>query len=183
MPTPFHRIGIIGKFGDPGNAPTLAELIAFLQGRGHEVLVDSQSAEFLAEVKIKSLHVERLPEYCDLIIAVGGDGTFLAAARAAADFDIPLIGVNLGRLGFLTDISPQQLTSRLEHILDGRYKTESRALLQAAIVRDGNVMHRQTAVNEVVVHRWVTPSMIEIDTLIDGIYLNTQRSDGLIVAT
>lgn len=183
MSTPFHRIGIIGKFGDPGNASTLAELFEFLQGRGHEVLADNQSAELIKNTKIKGLHIDRLPEYCDLIIAVGGDGTFLAAARAAADFDIPLVGVNFGRLGFLVDISPQQLTSRLEQILDGHYKTERRPLLLASIVRDGDVIHQQTAVNEVVVHRWVTPSMIEIVTSIDGVYLNTQRSDGLIVAT
>lgn len=183
MLTPFHRIGILGKFGDPGNASTLSELCDFLHARGHEVLADSQSAEFIANTQVKGLHIDRLPEHCDLMIAVGGDGTFLAAARAAADFDIPLVGVNLGRLGFLVDISPQQLTSRLEQILDGHYKTESRPLLLASIVRDGQVIHQQTAVNEVVVHRWVTPSMIEIDTRIDGVYLNTQRSDGLIVAT
>jgi len=183
MSSPFQRIGIVGKFGDPGNASTLIELLEFLQERGHEVLADSQSAELIANTGISGLHIDRLPEYCDLVIAVGGDGTFLAAARATADFDIPLIGVNLGRLGFLVDISPRQLTSRLEQILDGHYKTERRPLLQASIVRDGQIIHRQTAVNEVVVHRWVTPSMIEIVTSIDGVYLNTQRSDGLIVAT
>lgn len=183
MPSPFHRIGIIGKFGDPGNASTLVELFEFLQGRGHEVLADQQSADLIARDYVKSLHIDRLPEHCDLVIAVGGDGTFLAAARATADHDIPLVGVNLGRLGFLVDISPQQLTSRLEQILDGYYKTENRALLQATILRDGEVIHRQTAVNEVVVHRWVTPSMIEIVTSINDVYLNTQRSDGLIVAT
>ncbi|MGY6277165.1 NAD(+) kinase [Methylomonas sp. MgM2] len=183
MPSPFHRVGIVGKFGDPGNASTLVELFEFLQARGHEVLADSQSAELIASGNVSGLHIDRLPEYCDLIISVGGDGTFLAAARATADFDIPVVGVNLGRLGFLVDISPQQLTSRLEQILDGRFKSESRVLLQASIFRDGEVTHRQTAVNEVVVHRWVTPSMIEIVTSIDGVYLNTQRSDGLIVAT
>lgn len=183
MPSPFHRIGIVGKFGDASTVPTLIELLKFLQTRGHVVLANSQSVESIGDARITALPVERLPEHCDLIIAVGGDGTFLAAARAAADFDIPVVGVNLGRLGFLVDITPQQLTSRLEQILEGHYKSESRALLQASIVRDGDVIHRQTAVNEVVVHRWVTPSMIEIVTSIDGVYLNTQRSDGLIVAT
>ena len=184
MPTPFHRIGIVGKFGgDPGNTSTLLELFEFLRNRGHEVWADSQSVAFIANAEVKNLPIDQLPEHCDLIIAVGGDGTFLAAARATADFDVPVVGVNLGRLGFLVDISPQQLTSRLEQILDGHYKTERRSLLSAAIVRGDEVIHRQTAVNEVVVHRWVTPSMIEIVTSIDGIYLNTQRSDGLIVAT
>jgi NAD+ kinase len=94
-----------------------------------------------------------------------------------------LLGINLGRLGFLVDISPDELSKRLQPILDGHFKTEQRSLLQAAIIRDGEVIHRQTAVNEVVVHRWVTPSMIEIVTSIDGKFLNNQRSDGLIVAT
>jgi NAD+ kinase len=183
MPTPFQRIGIIGKFGDPGISSTLTELYRYLHGQGLNVVVDSKSAGLIDGAEAKGLHIDRLPAHCDLVIAVGGDGTFLTAARAAADFDVPLLGVNLGRLGFLTDISPEQLLSRLDHILAGRYKTEQRHLLHAAIIRDGEVIHRQTAVNEVVVHRWVTPSMIEIVTSIDGVFLNTQRSDGLIVAT
>ncbi|WP_150049044.1 MULTISPECIES: NAD(+) kinase [Methylomonas] len=183
MSLTFPRIGIIGKFGDPGISSALADLFRFLHERGHEVVMDNHSADLLSEAGISGLHMERLPQHCDLIIAVGGDGTFLAAARAAADFEIPLIGVNLGRLGFLADISPDQSGNRLEQILSGRFLTERRCLLQASIIRDGQVIHRQTAVNEVVVHRWVTPSMIEIVTSIDGVYLNTQRSDGLIVAT
>ncbi len=183
MPQRFPRIGIIGKFGDPGIAATLSELYRYLLGRGHGVVLDSQSAELIKEVKAAGLPIKQLPEHCDLVIAVGGDGTFLTAARAAADFEIPLLGVNLGRLGFLTDISPEQLLNRLEQILLGHYKTEQRWMLQASIIRDGQIIHQQTAVNEVVVHRWVTPSMIEIVTSIDGIYLNSQRSDGLIVAT
>ncbi len=183
MPTPFSRIGIIGKFGDPEIASTLAELYHFLKRRGHQILLDKQNIGLLDAADVQGWPIEELPKHCDLIIAVGGDGTFLAAARAAADFEIPLIGVNLGRLGFLVDISPEQLATRLALILDGHYKTEHRHLLQAAIIRDNRVIHRQTAVNEVVVHRWVTPSMIEIVTSIDGVYLNTQRSDGLIIAT
>jgi NAD+ kinase len=183
MPTYFPRIGIIGKFGDPGIAATLNELYRYLKNRGHSMVIDHQSAEFIEDDNTISSAIDALPAHCDLIIAVGGDGTFLSAARAAADFEKPLLGVNLGRLGFLTDISPEQLYSRLEQILLGHFKTEKRWMLEAIIIRNGNIIHRQTAVNEVVVHRWVTPSMIEIVTSIDGVYLNTQRSDGLIVAT
>ncbi len=183
MSTPFPRIGIIAKFGDPGIAATLSELYHYLRQRGHSVVMDEQSAGLIGNADIASLAIHRLPEHCDLVIAVGGDGTFLTAARAVADFETPLLGVNLGRLGFLVDISPEQLTSRLDQILAGRYTTEQRHLLRTAIIRDDEIIHQQTAVNEVVVHRWVTPSMIEIVTSIDGIYLNTQRSDGLIVAT
>lgn len=183
MPKLFPRIGIIGKFGDPGIAATLNQLYCYLHDRGHRIVFDTQSADFITESNVVSSPIDTLPEHCDLIIAVGGDGTFLTAARAAADFETPLLGVNLGRLGFLTDISPEQLLKRLEQILLGQFKTEQRWRLQAVIIRDGKIIHRQTAANEVVVHRWVTPSMIEIVTSIDGVYLNTQRSDGLIVAT
>ena len=182
MPLLFQRIGIIGKIGDPGISSTLTELCRYLQSRGHSLVVDSQNADFV-NANLISSPIENLPQHCDLVIAVGGDGTFLSAARAAADFETPLLGVNLGRLGFLTDISPEQLLKHLEQILLGHYKIEQRWMLQAFIIRDGQIIHRQTAVNEVVVHRWVTPSMIEIVTSIDGVYLNTQRSDGLIVAT
>ncbi len=182
MPLLFQRIGIIGKIGDPGISSTLTELCRYLQSRGHTLVVDSQNADFINSNLVSS-PIENLPQHCDLVIAVGGDGTFLSAARAAADYEIPLLGVNLGRLGFLTDISPEQLLKHLEQILLGHYKTEQRWMLQALIIRDGQIIHSQTAVNEVVVHRWVTPSMIEIVTSIDGVYLNTQRSDGLIVAT
>lgn len=183
MSSPFHRIGLIGKPGDTSIAPTLTELYRFLRERGHEVMVESHSAASIDAAGINSLHIERLPERCDLVIAVGGDGTFLTAARATADFDTPLLGVNLGRLGFLVDIRPDEVSSRLSRILDGHFKTEQRPLLRAEIIRDETIIHRQTAVNEVVVHRWVTPSMIEIVTSIDGVFLNKQRSDGLIVAT
>jgi NAD+ kinase len=183
MPQNFPRIGIIGKSGDPGIATTLNELYHYLTARGHHVIVDSQSAELIAATEVNGQFIDRIPESCHLLIAVGGDGTFLTAARAAADFDIPVLGVNLGRLGFLTDISPVRLLTRLEPILNGQYKTEMRSMLQTVIIRDSEVIHRQTAVNEVVVHRWVTPSMIEIITSINGVYLNSQRSDGLIVAT
>ena len=183
MPSHFQRIGIIGKFGDPGIGHALNGLYRFLLEQGHKVLVDQQSAELLHDAPNDCLAIRDLPSACDLVIAMGGDGTFLTAARAAAEFSTPLLGVNLGRLGFLVDISPDEIPKRLLPILNGRYKTEQRNLLQAELQRDGEIIHRQTAVNEVVVHRWVTPSMIEIVTSIDGVFLNSQRSDGLIVAT
>ncbi len=98
-------------------------------------------------------------------------------------YDIPIIGINLGRLGFLVDISPADLPDKLHRILQGHYTEEKRYLLRAKIIRAGKVHHEETAVNEVVVHRWITPSMIEIVTKIDGVFLNSQRSDGLIIST
>jgi NAD+ kinase len=114
---------------------------------------------------------------------VGGDGTLLRAARLLAEFNTPLIGVNLGRLGFLVDISPADVTARLEDILSGRYSAEERFILRAKIIREGDIVYQQSAVNEVVVHSWNATSMIEIETSINGKFLNSQRSDGLIVST
>lgn len=183
MHTLFKNIGIIGKSSDPGIAETLTLLYQFLQRCQYKVFVDAQSAGFIDESEVKTCTAEEMGLHCDLVIAAGGDGTFLSAARAIAPYNIPLIGVNLGRLGFLVDISPDVLLVKLNQILNGAFREEKRFLLHAKIIRDNAVIHEQTAVNEVVIHRWITPSMIEIVTHIDGVFLNSQRSDGLIVST
>ena len=183
MQNPFKTIGVLGKPSDPSIAETLWTLCGFLTQKKHTLLIDPGSAQFIAGQPVKVCPIDELGKHCDLVIAVGGDGTFLTAARAIAEYDIPLIGVNLGRLGFLVDISPKELIIKLTHILNGNYHEEKRYLLRTKIIRDEQVIHEETAVNEVVIHRWVTPSMIEIITTIDGVYLNKQRSDGLIIST
>lgn len=182
MRTSFKTIGIIGKPSDPGIAGTLSLLCDYLTRADYRVIVAEDSAECLVG-QVESLPPDTLGEQCDLLIAVGGDGTFLAAARVSARYEVPLIGINLGRLGFLVDISPDELPGRLHEILQGHYREEKRYLLRAKIIRGGRVIHEETALNEVAVHRWITPSMIEIVTKIDGVFLNSQRSDGLIIST
>jgi len=179
----FKTIGIIGKPSDPGIANTLNTLYQFLNRRNFSVVIDEQSAAFITHKDITPYPIDCLGQHVDIVIAVGGDGTFLSAARAIVNDEIPLVGVNLGRLGFLVDISPEQLSYKLGKILAGHYKQEQRSLLRDKIIRNNHTIHEQTAFNEVVVHRWVTPSMIEIITAINGVYLNTQRSDGLIIST
>ena len=176
----FKTIGILGKPSDPSIAETLSILYAFLK-HDYTVLIDNHCAEFITEAE--SSQIGDFGQFCDLVIAVGGDGTFLAAARAIAGTDTPLIGVNLGRLGFLVDISSDHVIDNLEAILSGYFDTEERYLLSTKIVRDNRVIHQESAVNEVVIHRWITPSMIEISTKINGAFLNVQRSDGLIIST
>lgn len=183
MQTIFQTIGIIGKPSDPRIAATLNVLCGYLKKHHYIVYIDNESANFIEDAKVTACSINSLARHCDLVIAVGGDGTFLAAARAIAEYDIPLIGINLGRLGFLVDISPNELPERLHRVLQGHYTEEKRYLLRTKIIRDDAVIHEETAVNEVVVHRWVTPSMIEIVTKIDNVFLNSQRSDGLIVST
>ena len=183
MQTPFKTIGIIGKPSDIRIAETLSGLYDYLTHHQYAVYVADDSVQFIKNDNVASCSIDRLGLYCDLVIAVGGDGTFLAAARAIVQYNIPLIGINLGRLGFLVDISPNELPAKLHHILLGHYSEEKRYLLRAKIVRDEQVIHEETAVNEVSILRWVTPSMIEIVTKIDNVFLNSQRSDGLIIST
>lgn len=183
MHTTFKTVGIIGRLGDPSIATTLSTLCGFLKQHHYAVVVAQGSARDVDDVSVQTCAINEIGQRCDLMIAVGGDGTFLSAARAIADYDIPLIGINLGRLGFLVDISPNDVSEKLHAVLSGHYTEEHRYLLRTKIIRDDCVIHEETAVNEVVVHRWVTPSMIEITTKIDGVFLNSQRSDGLIVST
>ena len=182
MHTPFKAIGILGKPHDAGIAATLKALHRYLNSR-FTVVVDEDSAKFLEDTQASSCQADELGRRCDLLIAVGGDGTFLSAANIAADHDIPLIGVNLGRLGFLVDISPNELADKLRPVLNGVYIEEKRSLLQAKLIRNNKVIHEERALNEVAIHRWVTPSMIEIVTKINEVFLNSQRSDGLIIST
>ena len=182
MQTPFRTIGILGKPNDSGIAATLEILHRHLSAH-FTVIVTENSAAFLGSAPVISCPTDELGKRCDLLIAVGGDGTFLSAANIAADHDVPIIGVNLGRLGFLVDISPDDLPGKLQPILNGNYAEENRSLLQAKLIRNNVVIHEETALNEVAIHRWVTPSMIEIVTKINQVFLNSQRSDGLIIST
>lgn len=159
----------------------LADLHRLLRRRGCQVLLEQGCRDLLSGVE--TLPMEELAARCDLAIVVGGDGTFLATATAMATHDVPLIGVNLGRVGFLVDIGAEEALAKIEEILDGRYEAEPRTQLRATLLRDGRALHEHSALNEVVVHRWVSASMIELCTTIDGVFLNTQRCDGLIVAT
>ncbi|MDQ7091937.1 MAG: NAD(+) kinase [Methylococcales bacterium] len=183
MPVQFKTIGIIGKPSDSSIAKTLMTLFQFLKQQHYQIIVAKNSAPFIDDPSIDAYPIETLGAHCDLMIAAGGDGTFLLAARWSAVYNVPLIGINLGRIGFLVDISPKKMCDYLTEILLGNYKEERRYFLQTQIVRDAHIIHEETALNEVVIHRWITPSMIEIVTHVDGKFLNSQRSDGLVVST
>ena len=178
----FKTIGIIGKPSDTSIKNTLVALFQFLRNRGYKVIMAENSAKFIDE-PIQSHPLKTLGAHCDLIISAGGDGTFLAAARCSSRYQVPIIGVNRGRVGFLVDVSPKIMCATLEAILSGIYKEEQRHFLETKVVRDGAVIHQEDALNEVAIQRWITPSMIEIVTHIDGKFLNSQRSDGLIITT
>ena len=175
---PFHTIGLIGR----PNAPTLGEplgrIYAFLQARGRKVWLEQQSAQHLRGLEETALPLEELAERCDLAIVVGGDGTLLSAAAQLADHDIALLGVNLGRLGFLADLPQHDIAATLGPILEGAYEEERRFLLNCQVGSE-----RRTALNDVVIHKWNIARLIEFETRVDGRLVNRQRSDGLIIST
>lgn len=148
-----------------------------LSGRGLTLLPDNRTAELLGHPDGEE--IEQLAARCDLAIVVGGDGTLLSAARQLADHRIPVLGVNLGRLGFLVDITPEDIHACLSAVLDGSYDEDARFLLSAR-VGSGPV---SLALNDVVLHKWNIARMIEFETWIDGRFVYTQRSDGLIIST
>lgn len=179
----FDTIGLITKVADQQVTTTFGELVAYLRASGRRILIDADSAGTDSKNELEAVPRNELGELCDLVIVVAGDGTFLKAARDLADSSIPLLGVNLGRLGFLADIMPAEMTARLDDILQGRFEEEHRFLLTASVARDGDIVYEGSALNEVVVHKGNIPRLVEFETHVDGRLLNVQRSDGLIVST
>jgi len=174
----FQRIAVIAKPDDAGHLrSTLTRLQEVLKARQLTMLPDRRTASLLGLGQGAPLTA--LAEDCDLAVIVGGDGTLLSAARQLADHSIPLLGVNLGRLGFLVDISPAHIGDCVSAVLDGRYDEEQRFLLNARVGHQPPSL----ALNDVVLHKWNIARMIEFETWIDGRFVYTQRSDGLIVST
>ena len=179
----FKTVGVTGRQGRAQVVDTLAHLATFLQQRGITVLLDEQLDNLLPEHPFARVNLEQMGPQCDLLIVVGGDGSMLGAARMLAQHNIPVIGINRGRLGFLTDISPDELEEQLTEVLDGRYLAESRFLLEARVRRQGKVIGQGDALNDVVLHPGQSTRIIEFELYIDGQFVYQQRADGLIIAT
>jgi NAD+ kinase len=180
----FTTVGIIAKPGDPLPVrSTLMRLAAHLHVHRVTCLLDSESAHLLAAPASAAHTISELATRCDLIIVVGGDGTLLHAARATAAHGVPLLGVNLGRLGFLVDVLPDEIETVIDQMLAGDYQADSRALLRATVMTAAGGGQTATAFNEVAIHKWNTGRMIEFETYLDGVFINGRRADGLIIAT
>lgn len=164
MPADFRRIALIGKLRSPEIDASLRELRAFLAKRGCEVLDAGANG-------------------ADLAIVIGGDGTMLSAARELVRHRVPLVGINQGRLGFMTDIGHQDMQRSVGAILDGNYAVEERSLLDAEIRRDGSSLLRTLALNEAVIGKGAEGRLIEFELSVDGEFVYTLRADGMIVAT
>ncbi len=181
--SPFSTLGLIGKLGAEQVRQTLKDLIRYLREEGYEILLDRDSVALTGAFQAEAVSRQALGERSDLAIVVGGDGTLLNAARALSLFDVPLVGINLGRLGFLVDISPHEMRPHLDAILHGHYQEERRFLLQGEVYREGERIGHADALNDVVVHKGNLARMIEFETYIDERFVYTQRADGTIVAT
>lgn len=179
----FSRIGIICKPNDPLITKTVESLFQYLSERSIKTYTDAVSTNLLSDSSLRASDASELAENCDLVIVVGGDGTILHAAHSLIEKEIPLLGINLGHLGFLAEIRPKEINKQLDQILTGNYIEEKRFVLKTSLLRGGEVISKSNAVNDVVVHAMQMVRMIEIETRVNGQHLNTLRADGYIVAT
>ena len=179
----MSNIKLIGKTEDRQVTTSLHALIDYLEQRDVSILLDAALADILPGSPHTVVDRDTLANTCDLAIVVGGDGTLLNAARSLAECGVAVLGVNLGRLGFLVDVSPEEMPDQLDRILAGDFTEEQRTLLHMTVTRDGKVLGESAALNDVVVHKKDIARMIELDTYIDRHFLNTNRSDGLIIST
>ena len=183
MKSSFKTVALIGKYKSPEVAAPLLKLARFLERRKVEVLMDRVAGSRAGRDRYPVLPLEELGRRADLAIVIGGDGTMLNIARTFAPHDVALIGVNQGQLGFLTDISVETMIGTIGAILDGKFVTEKRMLLEGRIRSRAQKASRALAFNDVVVSKGVEGNMVEFDARINGEFIYHQRSDGLIIAT
>ncbi|WP_413113951.1 NAD(+) kinase [Thaumasiovibrio sp. DFM-14] len=183
MATIFNTIALIGKPRNPEAIQTHQKLYDWLTARGHRVLVEQRLNQDLTVDDADYCDLLTIGQAADLAIVVGGDGNMLGAARVLSRFDISVIGVNRGNLGFLTDLDPDEFEHELAKVLDGHFEPEYRFLLETEVYRHGELKSRNAALNECVLHPGKVAHMIEFEVYIDDKFAFSQRSDGLIIAT
>lgn len=180
----FRTIGLIGRRGDPRVAPTLLKLCNEIHSMGRTVLVETD-ASGLEDCPPSAIRVYRddMARRCDLVIAVGGDGTLLSAARALTPHGVPILGVNQGRLGFMVDVAPVEMRETLAAVFAGEYIREERLLLEAQIRRAHGSVGPFLAINDVVIRNQAAIRMLEFETWLDGEFISQHRADGFIVSS
>ena len=179
--TSFKRIAIITTKGGTDITDTLKSVIQLLQERDIEIVLNRFSADLLPESGLPTADNGRLAHGCDLVIAIGGDGTMLQAVRAVADFDIPLLGINRGRLGFLADVPADRVEENLDKVLNGDYVEEKRFQLHCELVRADQTLLESDAFNDVIIQN--IARLIELETYVDRVLVHSQRADGMIVSS
>ncbi|MDP2007848.1 MAG: NAD kinase [Rubrivivax sp.] len=183
MPSGFRHAAIVGKYQARGIRPALEEIAHFLVGKGLEVSFERDTAAATGVTDFEALSHQQMGERCDIAVVVGGDGTMLGIARELARWNLPLVGINQGRLGFITDIPMGQHMEALAPIVAGDYEEEQRSMLEGDVWRDERCIFEGLSLNDVVVSRGATASMVELRVDVDGEFVANIRADGLIVAT
>ncbi len=181
----FNTIGIIGKYGDNDVSETIGLVLRVVDELQGTALIDHDTTRgvFCGKTHHQTVDRETLVQQSDLIIAVGGDGSFLASGRSIIELEKPIIGVNMGRLGFLTDISPNEIPSVLHEVLIGKYQPEDRTVLSCTVKRDNQTVAQAIGINDVVIHKRSVSRMVELDVYLDNRFLSSYWADGLIVSS
>jgi NAD+ kinase len=182
MAIQFNAVGVLGRVKNPGVIETLKTLIGFLDELSITTFVETETAISLNDSRLKTIDRGQMGQHCDLLIVVGGDGSLLHAAHAIVEYDIPVLGINRGSLGFLTDVHPAEL-HKIHAILEGHYTLDKRFLLTAEIEANGKKQCQDNALNEVAIIPDAIPHMIEFEIYIDNQFVCSQDSDGIIIAT
>lgn len=180
--TQINKIGIIVRSENKAVKESLSFVRAQLQKLGVDIMLHETCSSMVEDNNVQFASFADLSDR-DACIVIGGDGTLLQASRAMVNYNVPIIGINMGRLGFLVDISPHEASKKISEILNGHYHTEERFLFQAEIEEDGNIITQSLAANDVVISNYQQQRMIELQTYVDGRYINDERADGLIVST
>ena len=183
MPSGFRHAAIVGKYQAQGIRPALEEIAHFLVAQGLEVSFEADTARNTGVTDFEALTPQQMGQRCDLAVVVGGDGTMLGIARELARHNLPLVGINQGRLGFITDIAMGQYKEALAPMVAGDYEEETRAMLESDVWRDGQRIFEGLSLNDVVVSRGATASMVELRVDVGDDFVANMRADGLIVAT
>jgi NAD+ kinase len=183
MPTRFRHAALVGKYQAQGSRSVLDELAQFLVRQGLEVSLEHATALNTGLTDYPALPTAELGRQCDLAVVVGGDGTMLHIARELARYNVPLVGVNQGRLGFITDIPVSETAEVLAPMIAGDYEEEHRSMFEGAVERDGEVIYEGYALNDVVVSRGAASSMVELKISVDEQFVANLRADGLIIAS
>lgn len=183
MPERFRHAAVVGKFQAQGIRPVLEDVAHFLVGQGLEVSFERETAHATGVTDFDVLDIDRLGGQCDVVVVVGGDGTMLGIAREVARHGVPLVGINQGRLGFITDVPMNSYKDALAPIIAGDYAEEHRAMVEGGVWRDGEQIFHGLSMNDVVVSRGATAAMVELRVEIDDELVANLRADGLIVAS
>jgi NAD+ kinase len=183
MALPAQACALIGRFSDARVAESALTLLPHLKKRGVRALLPASDPLDAPAGLVERIPEDEIADVADLVIAIGGDGTLLYAARLVAHRDVPLIGINRGRLGFLTDVLPQDVLASVDAAIEGRCERDERAMLEARIVGAQGQTVSALALNDVVLQKWETGRMLDFETWIDGIYVNSHGGDGLVVAS